>query len=368
VGGVAHPLRIAVAAVVVARAARTLGPAARLTAPEGPGAADRPRVTVLVPARNEARRLGPCLDALVDDPWTDELLVIDDRSTDDTAAVARAHGATVIAGQEPPPGRIGKPWALEQGLRAAAGEVVVAVDADVRPRPGLVAALVGELRRREAEGRRPVLVSAAPRVDPPHGVDRAVHAGFAATVPLRFGPTDVRGPEPQPSRATANGRLLCARARPLREAGGFALGAGGLTDDVALARALAGRGWLVAGADATALADVRPSPGRASSWRVQRRAITGVDVTGRGWMAADLTVLWIAQALPWLRLAAGRADAVDAALLAARAVVLRRTVRGLAPRRAPDPAWLAPLLDVPVVAAFTRAVFVPDRSWRGREY
>jgi dolichol-phosphate mannosyltransferase len=367
---VAHPLRIAVAAVVLARAVRTLGPTARLTAPggTGDGGEDRPRVTVLVPARNEAARIGPCLDALAADGWTDELLVIDDRSTDDTAEVARAHGATVIAGQEPPPGRIGKPWALEQGLRAAAGEVVVAVDADVRPRPGLVSALVGELRRREAEGHRPVLLSAVPQVDPPHRVDRAVHAAFAATVPLRFGPADARSPEPQPSRATANGRLLCARARPLREAGGFALGAGGLTDDIALARALAGRGWLVAGADATALAEVRPSPGRASSWRSQRRAITGADVTGRGWMAVDLTVLWVAQALPWLRLLVRRADAVDAVLLAARAVVLRRTVRGLAPRPAPDPAWLAPLLDVPVVAAFTRAVFVPDRSWRGREY
>ena len=72
--------------------------------------------------------------------------MVDDCSADGTAGVARALGARVVAGREPPQGWVGKPWALQQGLEAARGEVVVSLDADTRPRPGLVGALDGALR------------------------------------------------------------------------------------------------------------------------------------------------------------------------------------------------------------------------------
>jgi dolichol-phosphate mannosyltransferase len=212
-----------------------------------------------------------------------------------------------------------------------------------------------------------VLLSASPAVDA-RGVERLVHAAFGATIPLRFGAVDGRGSEPQPSRATANGQLVCARARPLREAGGFALAAGHMTDDVALARALAGRGWRVAGADAAALADVRPYAGARATWRGLARSVSGGDVTGRGWIAADLLVLWVAQALPWLRLATRHADRLDGLLLAGRAAVLARTARGYRAGGLRDPFWWSWVLDVPVVVAFTRAVLRPDRGWRGRVY
>ncbi|HEV2777479.1 MAG TPA: glycosyltransferase, partial [Solirubrobacteraceae bacterium] len=112
----------------------------RRRAPLAPGAPPPDgSVSIVVPARDEAERLGPCLEALKG--IAAEVLVVDDRSTDETANLARSHGARVIDGAELPAGWVGKPWALQQGLEAASGDWVVFLDADTRPKAGLIGAL-----------------------------------------------------------------------------------------------------------------------------------------------------------------------------------------------------------------------------------
>ena len=90
-----------------------------------------PQITVLVPAFNEAGVVGRTIDSLraqVDAqglPLAAEILVIDDGSSDHTAAVAEGEGVRVIRQDN-----AGKWAALNRGLMAATGEVVVAIDAD----------------------------------------------------------------------------------------------------------------------------------------------------------------------------------------------------------------------------------------------
>jgi glycosyltransferase involved in cell wall biosynthesis len=94
-----------------------------------------PRVSVVIPARDDAEHLGRCLRALAVQtipPW--EVLVVDNASTDDTRAVAVAHGARVVA--EP---RVGIPAAAATGYDAAHGEVIARLDADSVPPPDWVA-------------------------------------------------------------------------------------------------------------------------------------------------------------------------------------------------------------------------------------
>src|SRR3954454_557461 len=59
-------------------------------------------MSAVVPARDEEHRLGPCLDGLIADPDLLEIVVVDDRSSDGTAALARRAGARVVDGHEPP--------------------------------------------------------------------------------------------------------------------------------------------------------------------------------------------------------------------------------------------------------------------------
>lgn len=85
-------------------------------------------VTCLIPAFNEGARIGAVLRAVVGHPQVSEVLVIDDGSRDDTAAVVRSvPGATLI---EMPHNR-GKTAALVAGLRAARCTHLLLVDADL---------------------------------------------------------------------------------------------------------------------------------------------------------------------------------------------------------------------------------------------
>src|SRR4051794_19181611 len=117
--------QFAAAAVAIARLARGRRRHPPLSARPAPAS-----VSVLVPARDEAARIGPCLEGLRE---VAEVIVIDDGSSDATAAVARAAGARVLTAPPKPDGWVGKSWALQQGLEAATGDVVVCLDADTRP-------------------------------------------------------------------------------------------------------------------------------------------------------------------------------------------------------------------------------------------
>ena len=113
------------------------------------------RVSVLVPARDEAARIEPCIRALLASEGVRDLevLVLDDASTDGTADVVRraAQGdprLRVIDGSDQPlpSGWLGKTWACARLVETATGTVLLFVDADVVVAPRGVAATVALLR------------------------------------------------------------------------------------------------------------------------------------------------------------------------------------------------------------------------------
>lgn len=102
------------------------------------------RISVIIPARNEESNLSRLLPSLREQGFAPhEIFVVDDQSTDGTAAVAAANGATVIPGQPLPEGWYGKPWACQQGARAASGEWLLFLDADLVVAPGGMQRLAG---------------------------------------------------------------------------------------------------------------------------------------------------------------------------------------------------------------------------------
>lgn len=316
------------------------------------------RISVVIPARDEEGRLGPCLSAVLADPAVAEVVVVDDESGDGTARLAAALGARVVTGTPPPLGWVGKQWVLRQGVRAATGEVVVTLDADTRPSPGLFGALAAALDRHD-------LLTAGPRFVCGGLAEQALHASFLATLVYRFGPIGPAVPPP-PHRVVANGQCMAFRRAAMLETDGFALVRGHMTDDVALARTLAARGWTVGFLDAGGLLEVDMHDSAAGVWREWGRSLPLRDVTGPVRLAADLGVVWLTAALPVLRLAAGRATRLDAGLVAVR-LLLAGALRGSYARPGPG-VLLSPLLDPLAAVRLTQATLRPVRHWRGRTY
>lgn len=104
---------------------------------------DRRKLSVIIPARNEAANLPILLESLrTQTRPPDEIICVDDGSSDGTAAIAAAFGAKVISIADKPDGWVGKAWACQQGAQSANGELLLFVDADVVLGPDAIARLL----------------------------------------------------------------------------------------------------------------------------------------------------------------------------------------------------------------------------------
>lgn len=183
-------------------------------------------VSVVVPARNEAASLANLL--LTMRPLAARLrslIVVDDGSTDETAAIAASFpSVTVISAGEPPPGWVGKSWACATGAAASAGDTLVFVDADVRFAPNGLAEVVAAHRRRDA------VIS----VQPHHEVDSfAEHASWLPNV-VSFMAIGAGTEHP----SALYGPVVCCSRAQYDAAGGHEAVRSAVAEDIELGRVL----------------------------------------------------------------------------------------------------------------------------------
>ncbi|MCR4403772.1 MAG: glycosyltransferase family 2 protein [Candidatus Acetothermia bacterium] len=94
--------------------------------PRRPPDAEHPKVSIVIPARNEGGEIEACLKSLMAQRFRDfEILVVDNGSTDDTEAIARRYGCRVVHEARP-----GVAFARQRGFEAARGEIIASTDAD----------------------------------------------------------------------------------------------------------------------------------------------------------------------------------------------------------------------------------------------
>jgi hypothetical protein len=219
-----------------------------------PGGDAAGRIAVLLPLRDEADRVTPCLEALLGQRGVAalEIVALDDGSTDGTADVVRAvAGAKVrlLPGAPLPDGWLGKPHACQQLADAVPdADVLVFVDADVVLAPDAVAAAVRLQRDRGV-----TLLSPYPRIV---GAGRLVQPLLQWSW-LTFLPLRAMERSPRPSLAAAGGQWLVIDRAGYDRAGGHAGVRGDVLEDIALARAVKRSGGRIALADGSRLAACR---------------------------------------------------------------------------------------------------------------
>jgi dolichol-phosphate mannosyltransferase len=333
-------------------------------------------VTVVVPARNEAARIAPCLDGLrAQQRPLIEVIVVDGHSTDATPALVRAAAELdprIRLLEEPlrPAGRVGRPWAIAAGCAAALGEWVLVMDADTAPRSGMVAGAVAAAQRHDLDA-----VSFAPRIIAPGAGARWLQPSLLTTLVYRFGPPNINAPA---ERVMANGQCMLMRRDLLERAGGYGVADDSYCDDIRIARHLGARGARIGFLDGPRLLDVTMYRTAKETWRAWPPSLHMRDATRMRWRWLDALVLLLAQALPvpmliFLALAAGRLDAphavvmglvaVNGALLLVRALLAAATAHSFAVRGVSY--WLAPLADPFTVPRVIWTMIAPPREWRG---
>lgn len=110
-------------------------------------ALDLSAVTVVIPARNEADVIISTLQGLSEQGTDLHIILVDDESTDGTAAKAQSLGLgnlQIICSQSLPNGWTGKLWAQEQGLQAVQTPLTLLLDADILLKPGILASLIAK--------------------------------------------------------------------------------------------------------------------------------------------------------------------------------------------------------------------------------
>lgn len=311
--------------------------------PEPVTAPVREPVSVLLPARNEADRIGPTLRSLLAQTHVDdlEILVLDDCSTDGTAEVVheiagRDPRVRVLHGNELPEGWIGKNHACAQLAAAARGSVLVFVDADVLFEPTAVAAAVTMLRDRELD-----LLSPFPR-QLAHTLPERLYQPLNLWVWILSAPVlDKRGAA-EPTSCQVNGQFVVVDRDAYDKVGGHTAIREAVVEDWALGAAFRAAGRRGGAVDGSRLAACRMYAGWADLHAGYTRWI-GLLVPSRTKFAVTLAALGTTYLLP--PVAALRGSRVGllgyAAAVAGRAIAARRFGERAFPDAAAHPISIA---------------------------
>ena len=193
-------------------------------------------VSLIVPARNESAMIDRLLESVRKTTYSPvEIIVVDDASTDDTAALAEKHAAEdsrvrVVRGAPLPEGWYGKSWACVQGYRAARGDLLLFTDADTLHEPTVLAHAVGGLERSEAD-----LATLLTRQELVTFWERAVMPQILTLLLFRYRPAQLNRARRRRD-VIANGQFILVRREAYESVGTHEVVRDGVAEDLLMAQ------------------------------------------------------------------------------------------------------------------------------------
>jgi chlorobactene glucosyltransferase len=350
-----------------------------------PAPENAPRISIIVPARNEARNIRRCMESLLAQEYPDfELIVLDDRSTDATPAILREYAARdkrlkVLLGEELPPGWAGKPHALYQAARAARGEWLCFVDADTFAGPQALASVYSKA---QATGADLFTIMTGQEVET--FWERTVLPLVFTALSVGFSPRRVN--DPRRKDAIANGQFIFIRRTVYEAVGGHAALKNSIVEDKELAVLVKRAGYRLIMADGRQVASTRMYTSLPEMWEGWTKNIflglnssAGMLLLGAfgaflSLVAALALPLWLLGGLIWWDTTPGSA----AWLVPAEAAALWGYLvfwRYLVLREMKIPGWYA--WTVPLGAGMFAAMMLASTwkvlsgqgvTWKGRKY
>lgn len=335
-----------------------------------------PSVSVLVPARDEARTIVACIDSLANQHYPKaEIIALDDQSGDATGALldelaARAPALNVMHGGEaPPPDWNGKSYACHRLAARATGEWLLFTDADTEHAATSIAQGIAQAEALEVD-----LLSAFPRQITGSWGERIVVSFIVDFLPL-VGIDLAKLWRGVADTAAANGQYLLVRAAAYRAVGGHEAIARELVDDFALARRFQDCGYRVALVDGTRMLSCRMYRSTGEVWGgFVKNILLGLEKSStekrpRWWSAMFAWGYACVFVLPFARLflRSRRLPLIEIGWLAAlRLLVSRRFARPLHEVvSTPFAAWSVMALGLHALIRRRRGQGI---RWKGRDY
>jgi hypothetical protein len=196
-----------------------------------------PRVSVVIPARNERRNIERCVTSVLAAQYPAlEVFVVDDHSTDGTGDIAREVGARdrrlqVVDAPPLPDDWFGKQWACATGAAAATGELILFTDADTRHEPDLLPRAVNALVNGPVD-----LVTVAGHQEMHSFWERVIQPQLFAMLAMRYGGTEHVSHAKRAVDVIANGQFILMRRTAYDAVGGHAVVRDRVAEDLALAQ------------------------------------------------------------------------------------------------------------------------------------
>jgi chlorobactene glucosyltransferase len=211
--------------------------------------ADAPLVSVVIPARNEARNIERCVTSVLTTTYPNvEVIVVDDHSTDGTGEIARRIAAgdervRVVENAALPEGWFGKQWACENGALESEGTIVLFADADTVHSSDLITRSVNAMTRRDAD-----LFTVAGKQEIVTFWEKLVQPQVFAIMATRYGGTESMTKSKFRSSKIANGQCLFVKRSTYEAMGRHSLVKSHIADDMMMAQRLFAAGKHVVGA------------------------------------------------------------------------------------------------------------------------